>query len=152
MPKTKSKRKADYGQIKIPKDLIREIDKALGKHGYVSRQEFTKDAIRRLLHTYEIGVTREEKKSNNNLMDDEFLLSVKRTLFLHTTINMANGKPLPSNHVSSKQLEQQIKEYVIKQAKAKGIIVTEKYVDSVTKEIIKFHKQTLEDLAMLDTC
>ena len=52
MPKTKAEGRAEYGFVKIPKDLIDEIDKVIGRHGYRSRAEFVKDAIRALLREY----------------------------------------------------------------------------------------------------
>lgn len=33
--------------LKIPRDLAAEMDKLIGKHGYRSRNEIAKDAIRR---------------------------------------------------------------------------------------------------------
>jgi len=51
MPKTKAE-KVDYGFVKLPKDLIEEVDRFVGKHGYRSRAEIIKDAVRRLLTSY----------------------------------------------------------------------------------------------------
>ncbi|GEM_PF-1085890 len=48
----------DYVIIKIPKALADEIDAFLGKHGYKSRAELVKDAIRSLLREY--GAYRKE--------------------------------------------------------------------------------------------
>lgn len=53
MPKTKAKKKVKYTLLKLPKDLVDEVDKIVGKHGYRSRTEFVKDAIRSLLREYE---------------------------------------------------------------------------------------------------
>jgi len=41
-----------YSVVKIPDELAEEIDKVVGKHGYRSRTEFVKDAIRALLREY----------------------------------------------------------------------------------------------------
>jgi metal-responsive CopG/Arc/MetJ family transcriptional regulator len=41
-----------YSLIKIPRELADEIDKIVGKHGYRSRTEFIKDAVRALLREY----------------------------------------------------------------------------------------------------
>jgi len=54
MPKTKAE-KIDYGFVKLPEDLIKEVDKIVGIYGYRSRSEVIKDAIRRLLTSY--GIT-----------------------------------------------------------------------------------------------
>lgn len=40
---------SSYVQIKLPKNLIDEMDKLVGELGYTSRAEIAKDAIRRLL-------------------------------------------------------------------------------------------------------
>jgi hypothetical protein len=53
MRKTKVE-KIDYDFIKIPEDLSAEIDRIVGTHGYRSRSEVVKDAVRRLLSDYGI--------------------------------------------------------------------------------------------------
>jgi len=52
MPRTRAEGQADYIFVKIPKSLLDEVDEILGKHGYRSRSEFVKDAIRSLLREY----------------------------------------------------------------------------------------------------
>ena len=52
MPRTKAEEKVEYGFVKLPVDLIAEVDDHVGKHGYRSRTEIVKEAIRRLLITY----------------------------------------------------------------------------------------------------
>ena len=59
MPKTKAKKKTEYRQVKVPKNLVNEVDDVVGTHGYRSRQEFVADAVRRLLNVY--GVPSSEK-------------------------------------------------------------------------------------------
>jgi len=39
--------------VKIPIDLIEEVDKLIGKHGFRSRGEIAKEAIRRIIKDYE---------------------------------------------------------------------------------------------------
>jgi len=65
MPRTRAKEKVDYGFVKIPKDLIDEIDEILGKYGYRSRSEFVKDAIRSLLREYGIFKEKEGKAESS---------------------------------------------------------------------------------------
>ncbi|MEM3361436.1 MAG: ribbon-helix-helix domain-containing protein [Candidatus Bathyarchaeia archaeon] len=48
------KKDSDYAVYKIPKDLDEEVTKVVGKHGYRSKTEFAKDAIRRLLLEYKV--------------------------------------------------------------------------------------------------
>jgi len=60
MPKTIAKTEAEYAPVKIPKSLLEEVDKAVGKFGYRSRTEFVKDAIRNLLREY--GMYRSERE------------------------------------------------------------------------------------------
>ena len=59
MPRTIAKSEAEYVFVKIPKSLLEEVDRIIGKHGYRSRTEFVKDAIRSLLREY--GVYRSEE-------------------------------------------------------------------------------------------
>lgn len=42
-----------YTTVKIPNDLAQEVDAMVGTHGFKSRGEFAKEAIRRLLKEYE---------------------------------------------------------------------------------------------------
>jgi len=41
-----------YVTLKIPQQLADEIDALIGKHGFTSRAEIAKEAIRRLLEQY----------------------------------------------------------------------------------------------------
>jgi len=43
-----------YVTIKLPKHLVDEIDNFVGRHGFVSRTEVVKEAIRRLLQEYNL--------------------------------------------------------------------------------------------------
>jgi Arc/MetJ-type ribon-helix-helix transcriptional regulator len=38
--------------VKIPKELVQEMDKLIGKHGFRSRGEITKEALRRFMEHY----------------------------------------------------------------------------------------------------
>ena len=39
--------------LRLPKELVDEIDKIVGKHGFTSRAEVAKEAIRKLLQEYQ---------------------------------------------------------------------------------------------------
>jgi len=41
-----------YVTIKLPIEIVNEIDEMIGKHGFRSRGEFVKEAVRRLLDYY----------------------------------------------------------------------------------------------------
>jgi len=43
-----------YVTIKLPKNLVDEIDNFVGKYGFVSRTEVVKEAIRKLLRQYNL--------------------------------------------------------------------------------------------------
>jgi metal-responsive CopG/Arc/MetJ family transcriptional regulator len=49
-----------YVTIKLPRNLVDEIDKFVGKHGFVSRTEVVKEALRRLFQQYH--TVKEEKR------------------------------------------------------------------------------------------
>jgi len=42
-----------YVTIKLPKSIIDEIDKFVGRYGFVSRTEVVKEALRRLFQQYQ---------------------------------------------------------------------------------------------------
>lgn len=54
MPKKieKEPTEGNYTTIKLPNDLVVSIDKLIGKHGFRSRAEIVKDALRELLSQY----------------------------------------------------------------------------------------------------
>jgi Arc/MetJ-type ribon-helix-helix transcriptional regulator len=56
----KKEKESDYAVYKIPRELDKEVTNIVGKHGYRSKTEFAKDAIRRLLLEY--GVSEESKR------------------------------------------------------------------------------------------
>ncbi|MEM3956148.1 MAG: ribbon-helix-helix domain-containing protein [Candidatus Bathyarchaeia archaeon] len=43
------KKEKGYVSISLPRNLIREIDRLVGHHGYTSRAEVIKEALRRYL-------------------------------------------------------------------------------------------------------
>lgn len=47
-----------YVTVKLPCDIVNEaLDPLVGTHGYSSRTEVIKDALRRLLEKYQISAT-----------------------------------------------------------------------------------------------
>ena len=42
----------NYTTIKLPNDIVIEMDQLIGKHGFTSRAEIIKDALRELLTHY----------------------------------------------------------------------------------------------------
>ena len=42
----------EYVTIRLPKDLIDQMDKLVGRFGFTSRAEIAKEAIRKLLKEY----------------------------------------------------------------------------------------------------
>jgi len=52
LPEEKEKRESDHVTVKIPQELIAEMDKLIDKHGFRSRGEIAKEAIRELLAKY----------------------------------------------------------------------------------------------------
>lgn len=41
-----------YGAIKLPENLLKEVDKIVGKHGFDSRADVVKDALRDFFNKY----------------------------------------------------------------------------------------------------
>ena len=44
-----------YVTIKLPQNIVDEVDKFVGKHGFVSRPEVVKEALRRLFQQYQLA-------------------------------------------------------------------------------------------------
>jgi Arc/MetJ-type ribon-helix-helix transcriptional regulator len=55
LPRKKEKEPVEgkYTTIKLPNDIVIDMDKLVGKHGYKSRTEVVKDALRDLLNHYQ---------------------------------------------------------------------------------------------------
>jgi len=51
--KPRKTKETDHVTVKIPQELVAEMDKLIGKHGFRSRGEIAKEAIRELLAEYE---------------------------------------------------------------------------------------------------
>ena len=47
-----AKRKPEYVTIKLPVELVEEMDSLIGKFGFKSRGEIVKEAVRRFLDHY----------------------------------------------------------------------------------------------------
>jgi len=47
-------RQDEYVVVKLPKDLVDEIDRFIGRYGYRSRAELVKEAVRLLLRQYSL--------------------------------------------------------------------------------------------------
>jgi len=43
-----------YVTIKLPRNIVDEIDKFVGTYGFVSRTEVVKEALRRLFQQYQV--------------------------------------------------------------------------------------------------
>ena len=89
MPKTKSK--SPHVTVKIPVDLTNEIDNVIGQHGFKSRGEFVKQAIRALLEHY--GVTQAIKLSRFDRINGDAT---------GATIYDREGKDTKAFHISVK--------------------------------------------------
>jgi hypothetical protein len=50
---TKEPKEGEYTTIKLPADLVYSIDRLIGKHGFKSRGEIVKEALRDLLTHYQ---------------------------------------------------------------------------------------------------
>lgn len=44
-----------YVTVKLPRNLVDEIDKFVGNYGFVSRTEVVKEALRRLFQQYQLA-------------------------------------------------------------------------------------------------
>ena len=80
---------------------------------------------------------------------DDFLVHVKETFLAHTIISMAKEKTLPSHHIDLKQLEQHIRRYITKRAEERGKKITKEHLDEVTKDLVEYHQEIVEGLALM---
>ena len=139
-----------YVTVRIPRKLADEIDEILrsGTLGYRSRAEMVNEAIRlriELLRFNNPTISRTTPQKT----DDDLSVQVKETLLAHTIINMAKEKTPPPYHSDPKQLEQHIRRYITKRAKQEGKKITKKYLDELTKDLLKYNQGILKGLALM---
>jgi len=67
----------EYTTIKLPNELIAEIDKLIGKHGFRSRGEIVKEAIRAFLKQYADDVALSEELREAAEAVKQFILKQK---------------------------------------------------------------------------
>jgi Arc/MetJ-type ribon-helix-helix transcriptional regulator len=68
LARTKEKEPVDgeYTTIKLPNSIVKDMDKLVGKHGYSSRADVAKDALRDLIKSYQKEETRFEHFNINS--------------------------------------------------------------------------------------
>ena len=148
----KSDEEEDYVTVRIPRQLAHEIDEIIqsGTLGYKTRAEVVKEAIRQKIETLRFHTpttstpTTTQQKTNNDL-----LIQVKETFLAHTIINIAKGKTLPHHHLDPKKLEQNIRQYITKRSEEKGQKITKEQLDQLTEDLLKYHQEILEGLALI---
>ena len=144
------KTKEDYVTVRIPRKLADEIDEIIrsGTLGYRSRAEMVNEAIRLRIELLRLN-NPTTSRTTSQKTDDDLLIQVKETFLAHTIINVAKEKTLPPTHLDLKKLEQEIRQYIKNRAEEKGKKITKEYLDELTDDLLKYHKEILEGLALM---
>jgi len=132
--------------IRIPKPMMDEVEKIVSGHPelYNNRQQFVESAIREKIERLGLmGVTASQQ------IDDNLLGRVKETFLAHVIINNVKENSLPDHHTDLKQLEQYIRQYIMKIAKQEGRNISQKRLDELTKDILDYHKRIVEGLTLM---
>lgn len=155
MPKTK-REAVPRKMVRIPTPLVREIDIIVEECGlYINRQQFIESALRekveKFLFVGEATSLRPELriKARSQEADDDLLVRVKETILAHTIIWWIKGRTTPAHHLDLKQLEQIVRRYIKKRGGREGRKITEKRLDELTDDILKFHNELLEGLSLM---
>lgn len=141
--------------VRIPEPIMDEVDEIVRDSGlYLNRQQFVESAIRekvektKLLKEREAANPRSEPKvtAASQEVGDDLLVRVKDAFMAHAIVNMVREKPLPSDHLDLKQLEQRVRGYIEKRAEGKKL--GKKRLDRLIKEILGYHEEILEGLSL----
>jgi hypothetical protein len=136
MPRTNQKAIARKN-VRIPKPITDEVDRIVRESGvHINRQQFIESAIR-------------EKIEENRLakkLGDDFAARIKDKFLVHAIVNTVKEKTVPAHHSDLKQFEQYIRRYITEKAEREGKRITKEQLDELTEELLKYHKELLEEL------
>lgn len=142
--------------VRIPNPLVVLVDEIVDECGlYINRQQFIESAIRekveKFLFVGEATSLRSERriKALSQEADDDLLVRVKETFLAYTIIWWIKERTTPVHHLDLKQLEQIVRRYIKKRAGREGRKITEKRLDELTEDILKFHNELLEGLSLM---
>jgi Arc/MetJ-type ribon-helix-helix transcriptional regulator len=152
MPKTK-REAVPRKNVRLPTPLIDEIDGIVQVCGlYVNRQQFIESALREKVEKFKLVEEREATAEVlSQRVDDNFLVRVKETFLAHAIVNMAKENSLPAHHSDQKQFGQRIRLYIKRRAERESREMTKKQLEGLTKEMLKYHREILEGLAVMSS-
>ena len=121
---TKQPEEGEYSNIKIPNELIVNVDCLIGKYGYKSRGEIVKTALREFLVKYEKPEPRLERINSDSSGIKIFDRKIPRNRLVHVTftpdgIQCDYHKSNTCEHVEF-ALEQADVQEIIKEKKKEG--------------------------------
>jgi Arc/MetJ-type ribon-helix-helix transcriptional regulator len=139
MPRTNQKAIARKN-VRIPKPIIDEVDRIVRESGmYNSRQQFIEAAIRE----------RVEQSKLAERIGDDFTARIKDKFLVHAVVNAVKEKTMPDRHLNLKQFERDIRLYVEKRAEREGKRITKEWLDELTEDLLRYHKEVLEGLGVM---
>jgi len=157
MPKTKGEAVARKN-VRIPEPLMNEVDRIVLEGGlYINRQQFIESAIREKVERS----MRVEGKEAESLeleprmaappkeMLEELLKHAKDAFLAHAVVHSAKGEDPPADHLDLKLLEKRIRLFLKKRARREGRKIVRKQLDELTAELLNYHQELLEGLALL---
>lgn len=139
MPRTKRKVIARKN-VRIPKPIMDEVDRIVRESRmYINRQQFIEAAIRE----------RVEQSKLAERIGDDFTARIKDKFLVHAIVNAVKEKTVPDYHLNLKQFERDIRRYIEERAERDGKIITKEWLDELTEDLLKYHKELLEGLGVM---
>jgi hypothetical protein len=136
MPRTKRKAVARKN-VRIPKPIIDEVDRIVQESElYINRQQFIESVIRERI----------EQSRLTEKIGADFVSRIKDKFLVHTIVNAVKEKTLPANHLDLKELEDYVRRCVEERAQREGKRITKERLDELTKYLLEYHKELLEEL------
>jgi hypothetical protein len=153
VPMSKEKK---YVTVRIPESFDDLINKYLEAHKEemmflnerTSRAGVVKKALYELFKKEGITQEKSPKIQGDVSKPDDFSVYIKETFFAHSIIKMAKEATLPPSHLDMTEIEQRIRLYITKRAEEKGIKITKEYLDELSEDILKKHKEIIEGLTL----
>jgi len=151
--------KKEYVTVRIPKVFDDLINKYIEEHReemmLLDQRTSRAGVVKRALYEFfkKEGIIQETRHSvkiqGETSKPDDFSVYIKETFLAHAIIEMTKETTLPLDHLDLKKLEQNIRRYITKRAEERGEIITEEYLDELTKNTLEYHKEILKGLTLM---
>jgi Arc/MetJ-type ribon-helix-helix transcriptional regulator len=154
----KSEIQVERKSIRLPKNLIEEADRVVQKSRlYLNRQQFIESAIREKIEKTDSFSGKINTGLDSSFIDlfqsqdNNLLIGVRESFFMHTIIALVKGKSLPNDHMNPAFIEEKIKSYIKQKAEIEKKQLTKKQFTDLTNSLLEYHNGIIQGLGILES-